>query len=44
LGYHSDTLNSTYDPLDPIARDKHVSCVEIANTNRLLDTPGWKIY
>jgi len=33
---------STYEPLDMIARDDPVTCAVYAKENDLLDTPGWK--
>jgi hypothetical protein len=33
---------TTYEPLDLIAKDNPVTCTEYAGQNGLLDTPGWK--
>jgi hypothetical protein len=33
---------TTYEPLDIIAKDYPMSCAEYAKCNCLLDTPGWK--
>jgi hypothetical protein len=37
-----ETGETTYEPLDLIAKDDPVSCAEYANKNGLLDTPGWR--
>jgi hypothetical protein len=37
-----ETGETTYDPLDLIASDDPVTCVEYAKKHNLLDIPGWK--
>ena len=37
-----ETGETTYEPLDLIASDDPVTCVEYARRNNLVDTPGWK--
>ena len=37
-----ETGETTYEPLNIIARDDPVSCAIYAKNNGLLDTPGWK--
>jgi hypothetical protein len=37
-----ETGETTYEPLDLIAKDDPVTCAEYAQRNGLLDTPGWK--
>ena len=37
-----ETGETTYEPLDLIAKDDPVTCAEYAQRNGLLDIPGWK--
>jgi hypothetical protein len=37
-----ETGETTYEPLDLIAKDDPVTCADYARRNGLLDTPGWK--
>lgn len=37
-----ETGETTYEPLDIIAKDDPVTCAEYAKRNDLLETPGWK--
>jgi hypothetical protein len=37
-----ETGETTYEPLDLIAKDDPVNCAEYAGQNGLLHTPGWK--
>jgi hypothetical protein len=37
-----ESEETTYEPLDIIAKDDPVSCAEYTKRNGLLDTPGWK--